>query len=95
MKPVKLSVHRNNRAQKERQRVRNAFREDTKSIVRGEIDGYAIVTWTKDWDGEAIWHCGGTMPGDVMPEFVKRVIQRATGIRDARNAVWEPPEDSS
>lgn len=83
-KTVNLSAHRNTLTQRKRREVRRDFLDSAKSQLSGEIAGYAIVTWDKSWNGSAVWACNGTMPGDVMPEYVKRVIERCVGVSDAK-----------
>ena len=52
-----------------------------------EVAGYALVTWNRQRDAVAYWESGPVMPGDAMPDFVRRILQRTTGIRDAQDVV--------
>ncbi|MGI9489091.1 MAG: hypothetical protein ACR2RF_25040 [Geminicoccaceae bacterium] len=92
MSVVNLSVHKNTRERKEKRRVKNNLKSDMKFLLSNDIAGYAIVTWNRDWDGEAVWCCDKTMPGDVMPQYVKRVLERCTGVKDAKDAIWGPED---
>lgn len=93
-KTVNLSAHRNTLAKRKRREVRQDFLDAAKSQLSGEIAGYAIVTWDQDWNGSAVWACNRTMPGDVMPEYVKRVIERCVGVNDIKNLLNPEKDDA-
>lgn len=76
MKPTNLSVHRNTRNQRDRHRVSNALRNMAKTLTVGkQIAGFALVVWDEEWSANAFWDTGRNMPGVIIPDFTKEVIQ--------------------
>ena len=68
--------------------VASELRQDVTTATRDhEVAGYALVVWNRQRESLAYWSTGAVMPGDAMPDFVRRVLQRTTGIRDAQDTV--------
>lgn len=83
---VNLSVHRNTRDQRRAKRQRKNLVNCARSLAReGDIAGWAMVVWNKDWDTRSEWEAAGTMPDNNMSEFVKRSIERRMSKEDAKD----------
>ncbi len=96
-KTVSLTVHRNNRDQRERKRVRTMFRDDVKKISAiPDIAGYAVVAWDKDRGYQANWYTpkDGPMPGAAMPDFIRFSLQKEITKADMRRTLW-PSDDEA
>jgi hypothetical protein len=88
--PVSLSVHRNNRAQREAKRTRSMLKDDVKTIAAmPNIAGYAVVAWDKDRGYDANWFAphDGRIPSGAMPEYVKVCLLREITKSDTRRIV--------
>ncbi len=92
---LNLTVHRNTRARQQARYSRKRFYRDFRGLEKMEgIKGWAIVVWDKDWNFRTDWESGGTMPGNVLPEFVKQALLREVGLVDARSLLNpEQPDD--
>ena len=66
--------------------VRRNFIADAKALAEGEVAGYAVVTWDRNQNADMGWHAPG-MAGDVLPDYVRRVLQRRTNMRDAGRVI--------
>lgn len=77
MKPVNLSVHKNNREQRARKHRRDDMLQSAKRAARdiGEIDGYVVGAWDKDGTAIAKWDTQ-RVPGSLVGEMAKRVVER-------------------
>ena len=94
-RPVSLSVHRNNRAQREAKRVRAMLKDDVKELAAlPNIAGYAVVAWDAERKSRAKWFTPrvGPVPLAVMPEHVKVTLLRIIGQHDT-HAILEPFDD--
>ena len=94
-RPVSLSVHRNNRAQREAKRIRTMLKGDVKEIASmPNIAGYAVVAWDTERGYRADWYTprDGPMPNSAMPEYVKVSLLRDIVKADTRRIV-EPFDD--
>ena len=92
---VSLSVHRNNRAQREAKRIRSMLKNDVKTIAAiPNIAGYAVVAWDMNRHASVNWYTphGGVMPGSAMPEYVKVSLMREIVKVDTRQIV-DPFDD--
>ena len=93
--PVSLTVHRNNRAQREAKRIRAMLKDDVKAIAAmPNIAGYAVVAWDTERGYRADWYTphDGPMPGTAMPEYVKVSLLRDIVKADTHLIVW--PDDN-
>lgn len=83
MKPAKLSVHRNNKRQRDRKERRGdlmtSAREATKEIQ--DLDGYVVVAWDSDGTSIAKWRTN-RVPGTLVGEMAKRTVERAMNAMD-------------
>ena len=96
-KPVSLSVHRNNRTQREAKRVRQFLKGDVKALASMKnIAGYAVVSWDGDRNYLANWYAplDGPMPGSSMPDFVKVSLLREIIKADTRR-IADPDDEAS
>lgn len=85
MSVVKLSVHKNNKMQKEKKRLRNSAKNDIRQMLSPEnVAGYCIVTWSKDREASAAWN--STSESDVysqdIPKFIKSTVRRINTLND-------------
>lgn len=95
-KPVSLSVHRNNRAQREAKRVRQLLKGDMKLIAQTRgIAGYAIVGWDSERTYKAAFYTPrkGPMPSSAMPDYVKNSLLRELINVDIQRALGVPDHD--
>lgn len=78
---VKLSVHRNTQEQRRKHLVSDQLRVEVKRATRfKDLEGYALVAWTKGKDG-SLWamtaYQGGTaMQPRNIPEFVRSHLEQ-------------------
>ena len=94
-RPVSLTVHRNNRAQREAKRIRAMLKDDVKKIAAmPNIAGYAVVAWDTERGYRAGWYTprDGPMPGSAMPDYVRVSLLRDIVKADLRRIV-EPFDD--
>lgn len=76
VKPVVLSVHRNSQAQRQKHEMSREMIQAVKTIASAkQVDGYAIVAWSRDFDYSTATGCGDTLPEPLVPEFVKGALQ--------------------
>ena len=97
-RPVSLSVHRNNRAQREAKRIRSALKVDAKTLASWPgLAGYAVVVWDHDRNSKAEWFVPGSgpIPASVMPEHVKITLLRLIAQRDTRDILDSPIDDGA
>ncbi len=95
---VSLSVHRNNRVQREAKRIRSMLKNDVKTIAAmPNIAGYAVVVWDMNRGARVEWYTphGGVMPGSAMPEYVKVSLMREMVKVDTRRIVDPFDDDAS
>lgn len=93
-KVVNLTVHRNTRDQRQFRYVRGQLRQGAKELPAGTV-GYALVTWDAGCNAKTTWDTAGTMPSDVMPDYVRRVMLRTIAKDDARNLIFpRKPDDA-
>lgn len=89
----KLSVHRNTCLQRKAKKARKDLMRAARDLANTmDIAGFAIVVWNKDWGHRTKWDAAKTMPGNVVPEFVKRAILRDAGRDDARDILADSIE---
>ena len=94
-RPVSLTVHRNNRAQRRAKRIRSMLKDDVKTIAAmPNIAGYAVVAWDMERGYRANWYTphDGPMPGSAMPEYVKVSLLRDI-VKADTHLIVEPPDD--
>ena len=97
-RPVSLSVHRNNRAQREAKRIRGMLKDDVKDIAAmPNIAGYAVVAWDAERGYRAGWYTphDGPMPGSAMPEYVKVSLLRDIVKADTHQIVAPFDDDGA
>ena len=72
---VRLSVHKNNRIQRKRKELKQQLRYCMNQSL-GSVDalGFALVVWDEEGKSSVYWNTNGTMPGVVVPDFVRNVI---------------------
>lgn len=97
MKPINLTLHRNTRGRRNRQKVSKALLRDAKEIAsQNQVQGYALVAWTSKHSRQVAWEVGDTMPINVMPVFVKQCLERRLNKRDIQDEIYGPlPDDAS
>lgn len=94
-KLIQFSVHKNTHDKRQFRHVRQSLRDHAHFLPQGTV-GYALVTWGKNYEAVPFWDSGGAMPNDVLPEFVKRIMERAVSMDDAKDAVFgREPDDNS
>ena len=94
---VNLTVHRNTRGRQEARRVRDDLKRNARSLGQLEgVAGWAMVAWDTGWNYKVFWDTNNTMPGNVVPEFVKQSLLREVGRSDAQ-AILDPvpPDDGA
>lgn len=85
-KIARLSVHKNNKLQKERKRLRDEARADLKVCMRqSDVAGYCIVTWSKDRDTNVCWN--GTAESDLYGSELVRFIKERIKTKHIMNNV--------
>lgn len=62
--------------------VKRDFVADAKALAQGEVAGYVVVTWDRNHSADMGWRAHD-MAGDVLPDYVRRVLHRKTNMRDA------------
>jgi hypothetical protein len=95
---VSLTVHRNNRKQREAKRIRAMLKDDVKHLAAmPNIAGYAVVAWDAERGYRADWYTphDGPMPGTAMPEYVKVSLLRDIVKADTRLIVGPFDDDGS
>ena len=96
-KLVSLTVHRNNRAQREAKRVRSMLKDDVKIVTATpDIAGYAVVAWDRERCSRVAWYTprNGPMPGSAMPEYVKVSLLREI-VKDDTRRIVSPSDDEA
>ncbi len=94
-RPVSLTVHRNNRAQRRAKRTRGMLKDDVKALTAlPNIAGYAVVAWDTERATRAQWYTpkDGPVSLAVMPEHVKITLLRLIGKADT-HAILDSPDD--
>ncbi len=97
-RPVSLSVHRNNRAQREAKRIRRMLKDDMKDLTAmPDIAGYAVVAWDTGRKSRAKWYTPkeGPVSLAVMPEHVKVTLLRIIGKTDTYEILDSPDDDGA
>ena len=97
-KPVSLSVHKNNRVQREAKRIRQLMKDDVKALASMKnIAGYAVVTWDRNRNYLADWYAplDGPMPGGAMPDYVRVSLLREIIKADTRHAISPIDDDGA
>lgn len=72
---TRLSVHKNNKAQRGRKLLRRQAVVDVKECVRpDDVAGYCIVSWSKNKDANICWDIidDSIEPKD-MPDFIRDI----------------------
>lgn len=84
-----LTVHKNTRDQRRAKDIRREFMSDAKSLKSMEgISGYSIVVWNKDCSAGCAWYSTPpVMPGLVVPEFTKKILERQIGQNDVNEII--------
>lgn len=84
-----LTVHRNTRDRRRAKEVRKRLTQDAKDIRQLEgISGYAIVAWNSDCSSRCAWESTPpVMPGLVVPEFSKKILERAIAQSDVNEII--------
>ena len=99
MKPVKLKVIRNKRERAEQRRIHRMMTADAKHIktTMPDCDGYVLVAWDREGYSVPLWeNRTRCMPSACIGEFVKRQIERAVHVDDAKDAILGPrPHDDA
>ena len=96
-RPVSLTVHRNNRAQRRAKQIRGMLKDDVKGLAAlPNIAGYAVIAWDGQRKTRAEWNTpnGGPISCAVMPEHVKVTLLRLISKHDA-GQILESPDDES
>ena len=93
-KVIELTVHRNTRQRRQFREVRSQLRSAANRLPAGTV-GYALVTWDCNTRTKSKWDTGRTMPGDVVPEFIKRVMVRTIAMDDARDIIHPTEPDDA
>jgi len=86
MKPIKLSVHKNTREQRQRHEVKDQFRSAVRRVLRNtgsDLLGFSITTISTTGT-KTNFVLPPTVPTNLMGEFIKRDIEREVGLADAR-----------
>ena len=97
-KPVSLSVHKNNRAQREAKRVRQFLKDDMREIVKmRDLAGYAVVAWNDKRAYVADFYTPnkGPMPATAMPDYVKNALLRELVKADINSAISPIDDDGA
>ncbi len=94
---VNLTVHRNTLARREARRARDGLNRNARNLGKMEgIKGWSIVVWDADWNYKTAWDSNSTMPGNIMPEFIKRSLLREVSRSDAQDILDPvPPDDGA
>ena len=95
--PVSLSVHRNNRAQREAKRIRAMLKDDVKAIAAmPNIAGYAVVAWDTERGNRSDFYTprDGPMPSSAMPDYVRVALLREIIKADTRLIVWSDDNEA-
>lgn len=72
-----LTVHINTaRKRKKLEQSRNMVEAAKVIASEKQVEGYAIVAWSKDFSHTVAYSGGGTMPSLVIPEYVKGALTR-------------------
>jgi len=85
MPVVKLSVHKNNKKQRERKELRKRAIVELKDCLKQEnLSGYSIVAWDEDKQSITAWGMLGDSPVEAsdIPRFFKRRLNRSLAQRD-------------
>lgn len=75
MTVVRLTVHKNNKLQRARKKLRQQSVTDIKECVRpSDIAGYCMVTWEKNGDVNTAWNIMNDSPIQALqiPNFCKK-----------------------
>lgn len=90
--PVSLTVHRNTRDRRRRREASDALLKNAKHLAGPkDITGFALVTWYEDGSTTCAWR-RGDLPHNVIPEHVKRALERRFNKLDARDEIWGPDD---
>lgn len=92
-KVLSLSVHKNNKAQRERKMVREMMRQSAHNMAKDpDIAGYAFVSWNSEMAFNCAWHCADASPirGNMLPTFVSHAIIRRMCLSDAEDILLTP-----
>lgn len=86
-----LTVHKNTKKQREAKRTRSNLLQDAKALSKLEnISGYAVVVWNEDCTADCAWvSTPPVMPGLVVPEFTKQILQRRINCNDTNEIIDE------
>ena len=85
-----VTIHKNTKDQRESKRIRKELVSDAKQLANNkDINGYAIVVWTKNFRDSCSWDTGGSLPGILLPEFSKQILARRMGRDDAKDIIDE------
>ena len=67
--------------------VRNHFRDQPKLV------GFALTTWSSDMYAKSSWATNGTIPGALVPDYVRQNMTRTIHREDIEDVVFGPPPD--
>ena len=92
-----LSVHRNTRNQRRARHFRKQLVEDAKSAgVLDGLSGYAVVTWDDRWSYRCFWNkVDRKFPTSILPEYVKKCLEREFTRLDIQDVVEPEPDGSA
>ena len=72
----RFTVHKNTADKRKKREQSVQMIEDAKAIARDkQVDGYAIVAWSKDFNHSACHSTGGTLPSIMVPDYVKGALR--------------------
>ena len=85
-KVERFTVHKNNQGQRAKHVQSKSLVRDAKEIAaHKQVDGYAIVAWSKDFVHTSSYSTGGTLPPRLVGEYAKQALVAQCG----RNEVVE------
>ena len=84
-----LTIHKNTKQQRESKEIRKSLISEAKELAKLQnISGYAIVVWNDECAANCDWWSSPPhMPGLVVPEFVKKVLERAIAQSDVNDII--------
>ena len=88
---VRLSVHRNTKAKRKRRETRDTLRKCARGHSR--VAGYVLISWDENLNTQTSFDTGGTVPINLMPDFIKTALTRLMIQREMSPAT--APDDTA
>lgn len=96
--PVNLTVHRNTVEKRRRREVAASLLREARDL-RGDMDGFALVSWRNDGSSRCEW-ATGDLKLNTVPDFARTALIRSISKSDCAGLInhamgFDDPDDSA